>query len=59
MLLHVIEQRTSHERPLLLTSQYSGYALESQFERQQMGIAVRRRINDFCRIIKTCKEPAD
>jgi hypothetical protein len=53
MLLHVVEQRTSHERPLLLTSQYSGYALESQFERQQMGTAVRRRINDFCRIVKT------
>src|SRR5262245_14279929 len=40
LLLHVVEQRTSHERPLLLTSQYSGYALESQFERQQMGTAV-------------------
>jgi IstB-like ATP binding protein len=59
MLLHVVEQRTSHERPLLLTSQYSGDALESQFERQQMGTAVRRRINDFCRIVKACKEPAD
>jgi hypothetical protein len=58
-LLHVVEQRTSHERPLLLTSQYSGYALESQFERQQMGTAVRRRINDFCQIVKTYKEPAD
>ena len=59
MLLHVIEQRTSHERPLLLTSQYSGCALESQFERQQMGTAVRRRINDFCRIVKTAEERAD
>jgi hypothetical protein len=59
MLLHVVEQRTSHERPLLLTSQYSGCALESQFERQEMGTAVRRRINDFCRIVKTCREPAD
>ena len=59
MLLHVIEHRTSHERPLLLTSQYSGCALESQFERQQMGTAVRRRINDFCRIVKTSEEPTD
>jgi DNA replication protein DnaC len=59
MLLHVVEQRTSHGRPLLLTSQYSGCALESQFERQEMGTAVRRRINDFCRIVKTCREPAD
>jgi DNA replication protein DnaC len=59
MLLHLVEQRTAHERPLLLTSQYSGDALESQFERQQMGTAVRRRINDFCRIVKTCESPAD
>jgi hypothetical protein len=55
MLLHVVEQRTCHERPLLLTSQYSGCALASQFERQQMCTAVRRRINDFCRIVKTCE----
>lgn len=37
MLLHLVEQRTSHERPLLLTSQYSGGALESQFQRPEMG----------------------
>ena len=51
MLLHVVEQRTSHERPLLLTSQYSGGALESQFQRPEMGAAVRRRINEFCRVV--------
>jgi hypothetical protein len=51
MLLHVVEQRTSRERPLLLTSQYSGGALESQFQRPEMGAAVRRRINEFCRVI--------
>jgi DNA replication protein DnaC len=53
MLLHLVEQRTSHERPLLLTSQYSGGALESQFQRPEMGAAVRRRINEFCRVIET------
>jgi DNA replication protein DnaC len=51
MLLHVVEQRTSQERPLLLTSQYKGNALELQFERPEMGAAVRRRINDFCRVV--------
>ena len=51
MLLHVVEQRTSRERPMLLTSQYSGGALESQFQRPEMGGAVRRRINEFCRVI--------
>lgn len=51
MLLHVVERRTSRERPLLLTSQYSGGALESQFQRPEMGAAVRRRINEFCRVI--------
>ena len=59
MLLHVVEQRTSRERPLLLTSQYSGCALESQFERQEMGAAVRRRINEFCQVVKTCQQPTD
>ena len=51
MLLHLIEQRTARERPLLLTSQYSGGALESQFQRPEMGAAVRRRLNEFCRVI--------
>jgi DNA replication protein DnaC len=53
MLLHVVEQRTSRERPLLITSQYSGGALESQFQRSEMGAAVRRRINEFCQVIVT------
>ena len=51
MLLHVVEQRTSRQRPLLLTSQYRGEALERQFERLEMGAAVRRRINEFCRVV--------
>ena len=51
MLLHLVEQRTSQERPLLLTSQYSGDALECQFERPEMGAAVRRRLNNYCQLI--------
>jgi DNA replication protein DnaC len=54
MLLHLVEQRASHERPLLLTSQYSGGALESQFQRPEMAAAVRRRFNEFCRVIEAC-----
>ena len=53
MLLHLVE-RTSHERPLLFTNQYGGGALESQFQRPEMGAAVRRRINEFCRVIEAC-----
>jgi hypothetical protein len=55
MLLHVVEQRVSHERALLLTSQYGGSALELQFQRPEMGAAVRRRINEFCRVIEACE----
>ena len=51
MLLHVLEKRTSHQRPVLVTSQYRGAALELQFERPEMGAAVRRRINEFCRVV--------
>jgi DNA replication protein DnaC len=51
MLLHVVEQRTSHQRPMLVTSQYKGTALELQFERPEMGAAVRRRVNEFCRVV--------
>jgi DNA replication protein DnaC len=51
MLLHLVEQRTSWERPLLFTSQYSGNALEAQFEWPEMGAAVRRRLNNYCRLI--------
>jgi len=51
MLLHLVEQRTSWERPLLFTSQYSGKALEAQFEWPEMGAAVRRRLNNYCRLI--------
>jgi len=54
MLSYLVEQRTSHERPVLLTSRYSGGALESQFQRPEMGAAVRRRINEFCRVIEAC-----
>ena len=56
ILLHLVERRTSHERPLLLTSQYSGGALEYQFQRPEMGAAVRRRINEFCGVIKACRK---
>jgi hypothetical protein len=34
-----VPQRVSHERPLLFTSQYGGSALESQFQRPEMGAA--------------------
>ena len=51
MLLHVIEQRTSTGKPILATTQYSAEHLEFQFERPEMGLAIRRRLNEFCRVV--------
>jgi DNA replication protein DnaC len=51
MLLHVIEQRTCASKPILATTQYSGEELDGQFERLQMGQAIRRRLNEFCWIV--------
>jgi hypothetical protein len=51
MLLHIVEERTCAEMPILATTQYSGEGLDSQFERKEMGKAIRRRLNEFCRVI--------
>ena len=51
MLLHLIEERTTAGMPILATTQYSGDRLEAQFERPEMGQGVRRRLNEFCRVV--------
>jgi DNA replication protein DnaC len=51
MLLHIVEERTTGRRPILATTQYSAEQLESQFERPEMGQAIRRRLNEFCSVI--------
>ena len=51
MLLHIVEERTARGRPILATTQYSAEQLESQFERPEMGQAIRRRLNEFCSVI--------
>jgi IstB-like ATP binding protein len=51
MLLHVVEERTCAEMPILVTTQYSGESMDSQFERKEMGKAIRRRLNEFCRVV--------
>ena len=51
MLLHLIEERTTAGRPILATTQYSGERLEAQFERPEMGQGIRRRLNEFCRVV--------
>jgi Cdc6-like AAA superfamily ATPase len=51
MFLHLIEERTSAQKPILATTQYSGEEIDQQFERREMGQAVRRRLNEFCRVI--------
>ena len=51
MLLHVIEQRTASGTPILATTQYSAERMEFQLERPEMGQAIRRRLNEFCRVV--------
>jgi DNA replication protein DnaC len=51
-LLHVVEERTCGEMPILTTTQYSGEELDIQFDRSEMGQAIRRRLNEFCRVVK-------
>ena len=52
MLLHIIEERACMGRPILATTQYSGEELDVQFERPQMGQAIRRRLNEFCGVVR-------
>jgi hypothetical protein len=51
MLLHIVEERTTWRHPILTTTQYSAERLEFQFERPEMGQAIRRRLNEFCSVI--------
>ena len=51
MLLHVVEERSNSEMPILATTQYSGEGMDAQFERKEMGKAIRRRLNEFCRVV--------
>ena len=52
MLLHVVEERTCGEMPILTTTQYSGEELDIQFNSSEMGQAIRRRLNEFCRVVR-------
>ena len=51
MLLHIIEQRACAGKPMLVTTQYCGRRMSAQFERPEMGEAISRRLNEFCRIV--------
>jgi DNA replication protein DnaC len=50
-LLHLLEERTSAGMPILATTQYSGEGIDEQFERKETGQAVRRRLNEFCKVV--------
>jgi hypothetical protein len=50
-LLHVVEERSNSEMPILPTTQYSGEGIDAQFERKEMWKAIRRRLNEFCRVV--------
>jgi DNA replication protein DnaC len=51
MLLHLVEERVCTGRPILATTQYAGRGTGAQFERPEMGQAIRRRLNEFCRLV--------
>lgn len=51
MLLHLVEERVCTGRPILATAQYVGKGMDAQFERPEMGQAIRRRLNEFCRVV--------
>jgi DNA replication protein DnaC len=51
MLLHLVEERVCTGRPILATTQYAGKGMDAQFERAEMGQAIRRRLNEFCRVV--------
>jgi DNA replication protein DnaC len=51
MLLHLVEERTCAGMPILATTQYSGEGMDAQFERKEMGQAIRRRLNEFCKVV--------
>jgi hypothetical protein len=51
MLLH-LEERACAGRPLFATTQYSGRGMDAQFDRPEMEHAIRRRLNEFCRVVR-------
>jgi IstB-like ATP binding protein len=59
MLLHLLEERVCTGRPILATTQYAGRSMDAQFERPEMGQAIRRRLNEFCRVVtvRQLREP--
>jgi hypothetical protein len=46
-----VEERVCTGRPILATTQYAGKGMDAQFERAEMGQAIRRRLNEFCRVV--------
>ena len=59
MLLHLVKERVCAGRPILATTQYAGKGMDAQFERPEMGQAIRRRLNQFCRVltVRQVREP--
>ena len=51
MLLHLVEERTCAGMPILATTQYSDEGMDAQFEQKEMGQAIRRRLNEFCKVV--------
>ena len=53
VLLHVVEQRCAGQKPILASTQYAGPELETRLS--QSGSAIRRRLNEFCRVVRVAR----
>jgi DNA replication protein DnaC len=53
VLLHVVEQRCAGQKPILAITQCAGPELETRLS--QSGSAIRRRLNEFCRVVRVAR----
>jgi enolase len=48
---------SSFQEALRFSTQYSGEGIDEQFERKETGQAVRRRLNEFCKVVIVGEQP--
>lgn len=50
-LFAIIDERASHERPTIITTNFNGQGLAARFDDAEMGAAVVRRLRDFYHVV--------
>lgn len=50
-LFAIIDERASHERPTIITTNFNGQGLAARFDDGEMGAAVVRRLRDFYQVV--------